>query len=127
MASIDPISNGKDFAGSPMGIRPAPGWVDAEVLAASTNVNHAVPAGANWVVFSSTGAFYAKPNSAAAVPGAAIIDGSASELSPVAWQLRNLGFDGAKAAGTAITSIGLISAGTPTITMSFYKNRPSGF
>lgn len=127
MASIDPLVNGRDSGGTPMEIRNAPGWVDAEVLAASTNVNHAVPAGADWVIFSSTGAFYAKPNGAAAVPGAAITDGSGSELSPAAWQLRPIGFDGPKAAGTPITSIGLISAGTPTITMSFYKNRPSGF
>lgn len=126
MATVDPISNGKDSAGSAMGIRNAPGWVDAEILSA-TNVSHAVPSGANWVVFSSTGPFFAKPNGAAVVPVGAVTDGSASELSPAAWQLRPLGYDGPKSSGVAITTIGLISSGTPTVTLSFYKNRPSGF
>ena len=48
--------------------RSAPLYIDARDLAASTNETHTVPAGADYVIFSADGDFYAKPNGAAAVP-----------------------------------------------------------
>src|SRR5207249_10304100 len=57
----------------------APLYVDARDLAASTNETHTVPTGADYVIFSADGDFYAKPNGAAAVPSD-VTDGTASEL-----------------------------------------------
>lgn len=127
MAAVSTWTNARDFSGATSGIRPAPEWVDAEVLGIATNVNHNVPAGANFVVFSSTGPFYAKPNAAAVVPVGSITDGSASELNPTAWNLRPQGLTGQGSAGTPITAIGLISAAAQTVVMTFYKiDRPGG-
>ena len=92
--------------------RSAPTYIDARDLAASTNETHTVPAGADYVIFSGDGDFYAKPNGAAAVP-ADVTDGTASELNPVIWDLNG------------VTSIGLISSAARKITLSFYKSKNS--
>ena len=92
--------------------RSAPLYIDARDLAASTNETHTVPAGADYVLFSADGDFYAKPNGAAAVPGD-VTDGTASELNPKLWSLEG------------VTSIGLISSATRKITLSFYKSKNS--
>ena len=93
-------------------LRSAPFYIDARDLAANTNETHTVPAGAESVIFSADGGFYAKPNGAAAVPGD-VTDGSASEYEPVGWSL-----DG-------VTTIGLISSAARKITLSFYKGKNS--
>ena len=92
--------------------RSAPLYIDARDLAASTNETHTVPAGADYVIFSADGDFYAKPNGAAAIPSD-VTDGTASELNPVIWDL------------TAVTSLGLISSAARKVTLSFYKSKNS--
>lgn len=98
--------------GEPASLRSAPTYVDARDLAANTNETHTVPAGAEGVAFSADGDFYAKPNSAAAVPGD-VTDGTASELNPESWDL------------TGVTTIGLIASAARKITLSFYKLKNS--
>ncbi|HZO84687.1 MAG TPA: hypothetical protein VFC26_05710 [Verrucomicrobiae bacterium] len=90
--------------------RSAPLYVDARDLAANTNETHTVPAGADFVIFSADGDFYAKPNGAAAVPSD-VTDGTASELNPVVWDL------------SGVTSIGLIASAVRKVTLSFYKGK----
>lgn len=104
----------RDFGGNNTMIRPAPAHVDVRVLAASTNESHTPPTGADLVVFSSDGTFYARPNATAAVPGADVTDGTGSEMNPVAWELRTK-------EGTAVTAINLIAPAARIVTMSFYK------
>jgi hypothetical protein len=92
-------------------MRGAPFYIDARDLAANTNETHTVPAGADFVVFSADGDFYAKPNGAAAVPSGDVTDGSASELNSSHWDLNN------------VTSIGLIASAARKVTLSFYKGK----
>src|SRR2546423_5218103 len=75
--------------GEPIFARSAPLYVDARDLAATTNETHTVPAGADYVIFSADGDFYAKTNGAAAVPSD-VTDGTASELNPVVWELNGV-------------------------------------
>ena len=97
-----PAANGEQtFA------RSAPLYIDARDLAANTNEAHTVPAGANFVIFSSDGDFFAKPNGPAAVPGD-VTDGTASEFKPTCWNLNG------------VISIGLIASAAPKITLTFY-------
>lgn len=91
-------------------IRPAPAYVDARVLAANVAEAQTVPAGARWVLFSSSCNFYANPSAAAAVPAADVTDGSASELNPAAWQLPS-----------TVISISVIAGAACVVTMSFYN------
>ncbi len=84
-------------------------YIDARVLAANTAESHTVPPGAKYVLFSANADFYAKFGAAGTVPAADVTDGTASELNPV---LRSI--DGA-------TTIGLISAVTCIVTMSFFS------
>ena len=92
--------------------RSAPFYIDARDLAANTNETHTVPAGADVVIFSADGDFYAKPNSAAAVPSD-VTDGTASELNPSHWDVGN------------VTTIGLIASAARKVTLSFYKGKNS--
>lgn len=125
--AVNNISFSRDFAGNSLLIRPAPEYVDTEVLVANTNVAHNVPAGADIVIFSSSGQFFAKPNAAAVIPVGQITNGTGSEQNPSAWALRNLGLTGQAGSGTAITTINLIASAAQTITLSFYKiDRPGG-
>jgi hypothetical protein len=86
----------------------APDYTDAKLLAASTAEAFTVPAGANYVNFSSSGDFYVNYSTTATVPGD-VTDGTASEYKP---GLRCI---------TGIATISIISAGTPIVTASFYK------
>ena len=55
-------------------VRPAPGYVDALVLVAGTSQTQNVPAGARWVLFSSScGLIYVKANAAATVPVVVVV------------------------------------------------------
>ena len=82
---------------------------DARVLAANTAKSHNVPAGAQYVIFSATGNFYAKWDGAATVPNADVTNGTASELNPT---VRCIG---------GVKTIGLIAPQDTIITMSFFK------
>jgi hypothetical protein len=94
-------------------LRPAPLYVDTRDLAANTNETHTVPAGADCVIFSADGDFYAKPNGAATMVAADVTDGSGSELNPVGWEL------------TGVVTLGLIAPAARKVTLSFYKLRNS--
>ena len=67
-----------------------------------------VPTGANYVLFSATGDFWANFGAVAAIPATEVADGTASYLNP-----------GLMALGGA-TTIGLISESVSIIQMSFY-------
>ena len=91
-------------------LRNAPTYIDARVLAASTNETVTIPADATQVIFSANADFYVNPNSGtAAVPAGDVTDGTGSELNPV-------GYSGLLAGGT----FGIISPVAATITMAFY-------
>jgi hypothetical protein len=94
--------------------RPFSDYIVAVVLLAAAAEGIEIPAGARFVVFNSTGDFYAVLSSVAvpkvaAVPSATVDDGSASELNPGHWSVA--GYDG-------------ISIAVPddcVVTMSFYS------
>ena len=106
--TLRPGANGENLYA-----RSAPFYIDARDLAANTNETHTVPAGADFVIFSADGDFYAKPNGAAAVISGDVTDGSASELKPSHWSLDT------------VTSIGLIAPAARKLTLSFYKGKNS--
>jgi hypothetical protein len=82
--------------------------VYASVLAANVAEVVTVPAGANYVLFTSTANVYVNFGAAAAVPSTEVT-GTASVLNP-----------GMRALDSALT-IGLISAETCIVTMEFWK------
>ena len=86
---------------------PAPDYVCARVLAAGVAESVTVPTGARYAVFSSTGDFYARFTGTATVP-VDTDDGTASELNP---GIRDV---------SGLTTLSVISAGTPTVTVAFY-------
>ena len=86
-----------------------PQWIDVRVLAANVAEVYTVPTGANYVLFSSTVDFYANYGAAAAVPGADVTNGTASELNPT---LR---------ATNGAATIGLISPYAAVVTICVYK------
>lgn len=88
--------------------------VNAAVLAANTAETITIPSGATHVSFSANTDFYMKFNGTAAVPGADVSDGSASELNPTVRRLL-LGD------GTAVTSISVISPVAAVVTAMFFK------
>lgn len=88
--------------------------IEARVLSAKVGVLHAVPAGATKVIFGSTGNFYAKFGGSAKLPTTSVLDGTASEVNPVARRIP-----------PGVTTIGLISASAVTVTMSFYTEPAS--
>lgn len=94
------------------GVRTAPVYVDARVLAANVSETHTIPTGANTVLFSSTCDFYAKPGSSAAVPAADVTDGTGAELNPATWNV------------TGLTTLTVISTSTCVLTMSWYRVHP---
>jgi hypothetical protein len=89
--------------------RPAPDYVKNLVLEAATNKAVTIPAGAKFAVFSSDGNFYARPDAAAAVPGADVTDGTGSEINPTIWEVENL------------TSINLAGSAGRVVSIAFYK------
>ena len=85
-------------------------YVDARVLAASTNETVTVPTGARFVFFSSTGNFYVNFQSGtAAIPSGDVTDGSASILNPAGRYINE------------ITQFGIIAPADTIVTMEFYK------
>lgn len=87
---------------------PFPTYVDARALGIAANEDHAIPAGAKYVIFSSTADFYAKIGGTAAIP-VDVTDGSASELNPIVRHISD-----------SATTIGLIAPAACEVTMSFY-------
>lgn len=110
---VNKFAIARDFGGNNTLIRPAPEWVDARVLAAGVAEAHTVPSDATVVIFSSTAAFYCKPNGTAAAPSTDVLDGSGSELNPTSYNLRPI-------AGTKINTLSLVSTPGATVTMAFY-------
>jgi hypothetical protein len=88
--------------------RIAPDYTDARVLTANVGQFHTVPSGANFVLFSADGDFYAKPNTSATVPAGNVTDGSASELNPSVWSV------------STVTGIGVIADSSRKVTLTFY-------
>lgn len=100
--------------GGRLALAPPPAdWIDERPLAANVAQRHAIPAGAAFVLFSSSGDFRAKYGDAsvvAAIAGGAVTDGSASELNPAARALPE-----------GVTHISMIAPATATVTLSFYR------
>lgn len=95
-------------------------WIDARVLAAGVAETFQAPAGAKYVILSGDGAFFAKiavASTAAAVPAADVIDGTASELMGVnpAVLMRTL-------PGSGQAYISLIASAMRIVTLSYYSN-----
>ncbi len=90
-------------------IRPPAAYIDARVVLAGVSETHTMPSGYRRAIFSATCDFYAKPGASAAVPGADVTAGTASELNPAAWDI-----DG-------ITQITFVSSVDCVIIMSLYK------
>lgn len=83
--------------------------INARVLAAGVAEVETVPTGAKCVLLSGTGDFYARHNTAAAVPAADVTDGSASELNPSAHIVE------------AADTIGIIAPANCVVTLAYYK------
>jgi hypothetical protein len=83
-------------------------WIDARVLAASTEEQHTVPAKASHVVFSANNDFYVNYDATAAVPGADVTDGSAAELNPTVRLVSD------------VTTLHLIAPASTIVTMTFF-------
>jgi hypothetical protein len=88
--------------------RPASDTINAAFMSAGTAEVQAVPSGALFVVFSSDGDFYAKPNTLPSVPVADVTNGGAAEINPTVWSL------------SSITGIGLVASTTRIVTLSYY-------
>lgn len=114
--AINTFALARDFGGGNALIRSAPEYVNSlAVTAAGAAESFTVPAGADIVIFSSDGNFYANCATTATVPGD-VTDGTASELNPTGYMLRDF-------SGGAITAISVISptSGASVITAAFYR------
>ncbi len=99
-------------------LRPASDAINSNVLAAGVAEDIAIPAdttGANGVILSATGNFYAQTNGNAAAVPTDLTDGSASELNPVGYFLNN------PTTGVRITKLSVIAPDACVVTASFYK------
>lgn len=106
--AVNPLVIKLDANGNTMFALPFPGYVNSVSLSAGVAESITVPSGAVFAVFSATGDFYANYTTTATVPGD-VSDGTASELNPSA---RNV---------FGLSTISVISSGTPSITVAFYK------
>ncbi len=99
-------------------LRPASDTVNAVSLGIATAEDITIPAdttGANSVILSATGNFYAQTNgNAATVPGDTT-NGTAAELNPVGYFLYN------PDTGVRITKLSVISPAACVVTAAFYK------
>lgn len=84
-------------------------WIDARVLIASAPVSHVVPEGAKFVLFDGTGDYWVKMDGTAIITVADILDGSGSEINPLARIVKGA------------TTIGLVADETVIVTMAFYQ------
>ena len=88
--------------------RSKPQHINAQVLAASTAESNAVPSGAKFVFFASTGNFYARPDGLVAVPSADVTDGTAGEINPTVWDV------------STVTNIAIVAPAAVVVTLSYY-------
>ena len=88
-------------------------YIDSRVLAAATHEAHTVPAAARYVKMIADVAFWYEVNGTAAIPAADVTNGTASSYVPANSAIFVLVTGG----GT----IGLISAGTPVISLEFFE------
>lgn len=86
---------------------PLSDYIDAKALAANTNEDITVPAGAHFAIFGGTIDFYAKRGGTAAVP-TDIADGTASMLNPYILAVEPGDI------------IGLIAGNTCLVTIAYY-------
>lgn len=113
MRDLIPLVGGSHLTGfSP----PGSDYVNAYVLVASTNktvdLTAAIAAGAKFVSITSVSGLdvYSKFGGAAAIPGADVTDGTASELGTAVRRIP-----------ASTTSLGLISAVAGVVTLSFWS------
>lgn len=111
MATITQLTGSLDANGRPILIVPFSNYVLSKSLAAGVAESFTVPAGAEYVIFSATGDFYAKANGTATVPGD-VTDGTASELNPTARSCSPAG------------TISVISSAAVVVTAAFYARVP---
>jgi hypothetical protein len=83
-------------------------YVNARVLATGVAEVETVPTEAKKVLFSSTGNFFAKRNSAAAIAVADVDDGTGSVLNPEGWVV------------TAGDTIGVIAPANCVLTLEYF-------
>lgn len=94
---------------------PAPTTINSRLLGAGSAESVTIPTGAKYVrlACSVTGMYVRYDGSAATVPGD-VTDGTASEFVPPEGEIfREIG---------GVTVLSVISAGTPVVTASFYKD-----
>ena len=89
--------------------RSKPSFVNAAVLSAGAEAALAVPEGASVCIFSSDGDYYVRPDAAAAIPAANVADGTAPELNPAQWDVRD------------VQSLHIIAPEDAVVTLSFYR------
>lgn len=107
--ALDVFYPGGHFEPKDIFARKPSGHTDARVLAAGVAETHTPPAGANYVLFSGSADFYARPNADPVVPSSDVTDGSAGELNPTIWSLEG------------VTTIRLIAGVEAIVTLSFYR------
>ena len=94
------------------------GYVDARVLAANTAEDFQAPTGAKYVRIAGDGTFYLKVGATtvtAAVPGADVTDGSASQVCPAGHAVWiTLPADQAY--------ISVVASATAVVTLSYFSN-----
>lgn len=90
---------------------------DVRVLAASVNEDHTVPSGAAYCLISSDAELWVKPGGTATIPAGDVTDGT-GQICVRAGKERIIRLIEGTA---AITTLGLISAGTPKVTLEFFK------
>lgn len=93
----------------PSNVLVAPAYTDVLVLLANVSQTQAVPAAANWVIFSADCNFFVAIGASAAVPAASTSNGSAPMQNPAGWNV------------TGVTQITLVAATNCKITLAFYK------
>jgi hypothetical protein len=89
--------------------RSKPTYVNAVVLSAGIESQAQVPQGAAVCIFSGDSDFYVRPDASAAIPASDVSDGSAPELNPAQWDVRD------------VQSLRLIAPDGAVVTLSFYQ------
>jgi hypothetical protein len=93
----------------------APTYVDNRVMVATAAQTHTKPNGAHWLWIDATDTIYVRfDGSAAVVPTVAVTDGSGSQ--PI------LSGNGILFNVRGITSVSIVSAGTPIVGLSWYAD-----
>lgn len=84
-------------------------YVNVQALAAGVAETVNLPSNAKFIIFSSTGDFYARINGTAVIPAGDITDGTGSEINPI---IRSL---------VGVTSLSIIAPSGCQVTMAFYS------